>query len=171
MGNLINFENDFAVKVTWDFVATSHGKGGPDAVGAVVKNVVHRRVISQNLIVNNAHEFCALAIQHVNHEKINIVYVETDEMNETRKMLEERLKLCPAIPQIQKLHHYEVHSSNLECWPSSKHEDAFKKVVTLPPQVPIAKRGRGRPRKIIQENNPDENKPPKKRGRPAKKAC
>lgn len=132
--NMLNFERDHSwlviLVISWIFLATSHGKGTVDAIGGVVKNVVHRRVIAQDLIVNNAHEFCSLAIQHINYEKIKVVYVDADEMVASRSMLKERLKLVPAIPQIQKMHHFEVRSpSEKLCWPTSKQEESFKKSV------------------------------------------
>ena len=170
--NLLNFEKDHDLQVSWHFLATSHGKGTVDAIGGVVKNVVNRRVISQNLIISNAKEFCSLAIQHINNEKINVIYVDVDEMTESRLKLQDRLKFVPPIPQLQKLHHFEVAStSKLLCWPSSLREEAFKKTVEFnfePSQAESAvKRSRGRPRKEVTVQEPAEKK---KRGRPQKQA-
>lgn len=167
--NLLKFEEDHGLQVTWDFLANSHGKGTVDAIGGVVKNVVHRRVISQNHIVTNAQEFCSLAIKQLDKEKINVIYVDADEMTSSRTILQERLKLVLAIPQIQKMHHFEVRSpAELDCWPSSQCKDSFKKTVKFsfePAEQSVAKRGRGRPRKQVAANEPAEKK---KRGRPPK---
>lgn len=170
LANLVNCQRDFNLDITWTFLATSHGKGSVDAVGGVVKNVVNRRVISQNLIINNARDFSSLAIQHIKHDKIQVIYIEEDEMSETRSLLEERLKLVPPIPQLQKMHHFEAHStSQLRCWPSSKCEANSMRIVNQTfASVAVTKRGRGRPRKLT-VNDKAENQPPKKRGRPAKK--
>lgn len=166
----MNCQRDYGLDISWSFLATSHGKGSVDAVGGVVKNVVHRRVISQDLIINNARDFCDLAIKNIKNDKIHVIHVEEEDMAVTRSIIEERLKLVPPIPQIQKLHHFEVHStSQLRCWASSKCEESSMRIVNQSFDSPaLTKRGRGRPRKLT-ENDKVEIQPPKKRGRPAKK--
>jgi hypothetical protein len=151
-------------------LATSHGKGTVDAIGGVVKSVVNRRVIAQNLIVNNAADFCSLAIQHISEEKISVILVDAAKMTESRNMLQKRLQHVPAIPKIQKMHHFEVASSSeLICWRTSKREEKFKKIDNFSfdsNQVP-AKRGRGRPKKEVAQQKLSGMK--KQRGLPLKK--
>ena len=44
ISNLHKWENEFSMKLIWNFFATSHGKGAVDGIGSMVKRSVWRVV-------------------------------------------------------------------------------------------------------------------------------
>lgn len=54
---ILLFEKLFPVKITWNFFATSHGKGCVDGLGAATKHRVRRMVLARTAIVNCASDF------------------------------------------------------------------------------------------------------------------
>ena len=49
--------NKYDVKLTWNFSATSHGKGTVDEVGATLEKYATKKVIKRKCVINNAEEF------------------------------------------------------------------------------------------------------------------
>ncbi len=41
--NITYFEEDYGIETTWDFIATSHGKGAVDGIGGHVNQLVSKR--------------------------------------------------------------------------------------------------------------------------------
>lgn len=50
-------EDKFGIKITWNYFATSHGKGCVDGIGATTKIIVRKHVRARDCIVNNASDF------------------------------------------------------------------------------------------------------------------
>lgn len=57
---------------TWNFFATSHGKGVVDGIGGSVKRVVWRQILAGKLITT-AEEFAETAAKHCPHLKIKFI--------------------------------------------------------------------------------------------------
>ena len=69
-----------SIEITWNFFATSHGKGPVDGIGGAVKHVVWNSVRSRKNIVNNASIFTkADSASHV--KVIEVKPCEIDEIN------------------------------------------------------------------------------------------
>lgn len=149
IANIVNSQFDHGIDITWNFLATSHGKGEVDAVGGTVKSVVSRRVINQGIVINNARDFRRLAEDKIDQGKILFIHVGVDEMMRSRQMLEYRLKNVPTIVGIQKLHYFAPANQPLQlhCWPSNKKEDSYKKTIKYDFKNSTTKRKRGRPKK------------------------
>ena len=49
--------NKYDVKFTWNFTATSHGKGPIDGVGATLERHAMKKVITGKSAINNTEEF------------------------------------------------------------------------------------------------------------------
>lgn len=71
--NLPDWEQDFSVKIIWNFFATSHGKGAVDGIGGTVKRSIWRHVKSKEDAPDNAVAYAELA-KDLN-KQINIIYV------------------------------------------------------------------------------------------------
>jgi len=50
-------QDRYSVSLTWQFFATSHGKGPNDALGGTVKRMAHRQALSRHLIIADANSF------------------------------------------------------------------------------------------------------------------
>ena len=49
--------------ITWDFCATSHGKGSVDGIGGGVKRGVHQKVMSRQEVVKMAEEYSRIVAE------------------------------------------------------------------------------------------------------------
>ena len=58
--NLYAWEMEHDLKITWNFFATSHGKGVVDGIGGTVKRAVWRHVKAERAQVTNASEYSTL---------------------------------------------------------------------------------------------------------------
>ena len=88
----------------WNFFATSYGKQPCDGIGGTVKRLAAKASLQRNLenqiVTPEAmFEFC------VNNIKgIEFIYISTDELNETRIFLKERLEKASTIPGTLSFH-------------------------------------------------------------------
>lgn len=60
--------NIYQVKLSWNYFATSHGKGPNDALGGNAKRIAHQRVLSRQIVIKDALSFA----KAVNLAKSNI---------------------------------------------------------------------------------------------------
>ena len=59
--NLHSWEKEYDFKLTWNFFATSHGKGVVDGIGGTVKRTVWRHIKAERAHVTDAKEYAELA--------------------------------------------------------------------------------------------------------------
>ena len=69
--NITYFEADYGLKVTWNFFATSHGKGAVDGIGGNVKRLVWNAVRAGAFVTNA--QSCATEAANRVHGT-NIIY-------------------------------------------------------------------------------------------------
>lgn len=100
--NLYLFEKLCNLKLTWNYFATSHGKGTVDGIGGAVKGSVWRRILANNEIVDSAKKFVSVAKQC--NEKIHIQHVSTNQIYANSKILEERWKQIKPVPNTHRIH-------------------------------------------------------------------
>jgi hypothetical protein len=99
--NLVLFQKN-GLKVTWNFFATSHGKGVVDGIGGCVKGSVWRRILCGIASVRNGREFSHLASQL--NQKICIKYIALEEFYQHERMLQEWWTDVQSIPNTQQIH-------------------------------------------------------------------
>lgn len=79
---------DFGLSAEHHVMATSHCKGPHDGIGAVIKRRMKQEVLSKNVKVSNAKEFCDVARKL--SEKIEVLLVTADEIDRQKSALKER---------------------------------------------------------------------------------
>lgn len=104
---MASYMQDLRVKyqlasISWNFFASSHGKGAIDGVGGTLKRYVWNKVKSRALEVRNAEEFVA-ATQHLN---VDVQLVPGEDIDQYYAIIEGDLANAPKIPGIQATHHW-----------------------------------------------------------------
>ena len=89
-------------EITWNFFATSHGKGPVDGIGGMAKRVVSREVMSGRASVQSSQEFAIVAANKCKETKI--LHIGKEEIETTKLKLEEQFIGVNAIPHIQQIH-------------------------------------------------------------------
>lgn len=108
-----HFEKLFAVKIFWNFFATSHGKGCVDGIGAVVKNRVRRLMNSRKSIVNCSLDF--VNAFNSEHSIINVINMSCDEAERIRQKLklDDIFDNAKAVRNIFNFHQLQVVNDNI----------------------------------------------------------
>ncbi|ESO88891.1 hypothetical protein LOTGIDRAFT_165309 [Lottia gigantea] len=75
-----------AVRIRWNYFATSHGKGPNDGIGGNAKRIVHRLIMSRSAVVPDSQSF-ANALRS-SGTSINVVELTEDDIKEKCKMLD-----------------------------------------------------------------------------------
>lgn len=101
--NLFLFEQHHNIKLTWNFFATSHGKGVVDGIGGTVKRAVWRHMkTGKKTVVNTPKEYADIASKLMT--KIHIKYISSEEMEEDTEYLNTYWEKILPIPNIQTIH-------------------------------------------------------------------
>ena len=66
------------LSITWDFFATSHGKGSVDGVGGGVKRGVHQKIMSRQDVVKTAEEYSRVAAEVC--PNVTVLYITEDQI-------------------------------------------------------------------------------------------
>ena len=100
-------ETRHSVGISWNFFATSHGKGPVDGIGGSVKRYVWGKVKSRVHMVCDSKSFTKASegMQHVT--TVNITKEEIEEKNSSLKV-KDIFQGAPAIPRIAKCHHFYI---------------------------------------------------------------
>jgi hypothetical protein len=103
--NLCVHQEEFGVEATWNFFATSHGKGPCDGIGGSVKRLAHMESLRRtkgNYITNidKMFEFCSTI------KNIKFYLVRANEMGPCREQLNQRFKSGSTIPGTQTYHQF-----------------------------------------------------------------
>lgn len=109
--NLFHFEKKHDVKLSWNFFATSHGKGVVDGIGGTVKRSVWRQVRSGNVMVSSAKAFADIAAER--NKKLFILFIDHEEIKKNESMLNEMWKGVQAIPNCRTMHYVKPLSYNM----------------------------------------------------------
>ena len=76
--NLHKWENEFSMKLIWNFFATSHGKGAVDGIGGTVKRSVWRVVGAGTTAPLDAASYAEIGSKR--HPNINVEYISSAEI-------------------------------------------------------------------------------------------
>ena len=140
--NLCKHEEDFGLKASWTFFATSHGKSPCDGIGGTVKRVtaktsLHRPLKDQILDCSKMFQFCEYTGKFPN---IKFFFISTGEMKELRVSLKKRFEGLTTIPGTRSYHHFEPvdnitiaakrasdqeHHSYIHNFPNHKHSNSY----------------------------------------------
>lgn len=104
LSNICFSENDFNLKIEWNFFATSHGKGAVDGIGGLTKRLVWNEVRSKKKVLNNAQDFFLCAKSK--STKIEMMYVDSTIIKDYKNFLDNRWNNIHSIPGVQSRHFF-----------------------------------------------------------------
>ncbi len=100
--NLYGWEMEHGLKISWNFFATSHGKGVVDGIGGTVKRAVWRYVKAEQSHVTDPQQYAALARQLC--PKVRIEYIPKEEIAKHTSFLDKKWETTKAIPGTHQVH-------------------------------------------------------------------
>ena len=106
--NLCMHEQDFGVKASWTFFATSHGKQPCDGIGGTVKRLVSKASLQRSLKDQILDPKAMFHFCRKNVNEIIFFFIDKDDLAFTREMLESRFKSTVAVPGTRLFHQYDV---------------------------------------------------------------
>ena len=111
--NLIEIADEHKILLSWNFFATSHGKGVVDGIGGTVKRLVWSAILAGETC-RSADDFIQIAKSKTN--KIVLVEITENAIQNSKNTLENIFKTIKTIPETQKIHSVKVIDKNtLEC--------------------------------------------------------
>ena len=135
--NLCYHEEEFGVKVEWNFFASSHGKGACDGLGGTIKRFAKKESLQRvNLQRNRITSPKTLFDWAVTFFKnISFDFCTKEEHTEHDKILESRYLLVKTVPETQKFHSIcPIHKLTLKCKIFSNDTNSVNKSVTKKPR-------------------------------------
>ena len=112
---IIRLIERYNVSVSWNFFATSHGKGPNDALGGNVKRMAHRQALSRRLVVSDADSFATTVNMSTNSILVTVMS-QADIDNVLAKLQVEQLwKSIPPMPGIFNTHRVQLIDGNVCC--------------------------------------------------------
>ena len=96
--NLYAWEMDHDLKITWNFFATSHGKGVINGIGGTLKRTVWRHVKAERAHVTNASEYSTLGKQLC--PNIHIEFIPKEDIAQQTTFLDAKWENIRALPRI-----------------------------------------------------------------------
>ncbi|CAF2654996.1 unnamed protein product [Rotaria sp. Silwood2] len=107
--NLCRLAADFQIKLSWNFFATSHGKGVVDAVGGTTKRLVYNAIMSGQQC-SSAAEFVEIARSKTS--TINVNELEESSIEQSKAKMEPIFQLIQTVPETKKIHSINVLENN-----------------------------------------------------------
>jgi len=99
--NLTFLQEEFSVKPSWHFFATSHGKGVVDGIGGTVNCLVWKESMAGK-VIQSAEEMARVADEK--SSKINVVFISATVIEERCSMLDDRWKDILPLPNTHSVH-------------------------------------------------------------------
>ena len=100
--NLHSWEEEHDLKITWNFFATSHGKGVVDGIGGTLKRAVWRKVKAEAAHISCASEYAALGKEVC--PNMHIEFVSQEEVSQLTPFLNARWENVQAVPRSNQVH-------------------------------------------------------------------
>lgn len=110
LSNLVYVHDDFKLNIAWEFMATSHGKGAVDGIGAVLKQKLWSAIRSRKIILKDAKDCHKYLENNINGVKTFLA--EENELKSIQKKFQARWKAVTPIPNVKKMHSFKVSSNN-----------------------------------------------------------
>ena len=98
------------IKLSWNFFATSHGKGVVDGIGGTVKRTVWRHIKTEKHHITSAQEYATLAKELC--QNILVQYIPKDEVEKNHAFLDVRWEGFFSLPGTQQFHFIKPHGSD-----------------------------------------------------------
>lgn len=111
--NLHYWEQDHDVTITWNFFATSHGKGVVDGLGGTVKRSVWRQIRSGQTHITTAEQYAKIAGDR--NPNIHVQFVAKSKVDEVKLFLDARWEGVRAVPQTHKMHCF-IAKGEIKSW-------------------------------------------------------
>ena len=108
--NLCAWEMEHDLKITWNFFATSHGKGVVDGIGGTLKRAVWRHVKAERAHVTNASEYSTLGKRLC--PNINIEFISKEDISELTSFLDTKWSTTKPVPGTYQVHCVKSHGSD-----------------------------------------------------------
>ena len=108
---MMTLANKFRLSsLTWNFFATSHGKGAIDGVGGSLKRTVYTHIKARQGIVRTAKEFTDVIVS--SGSNVEIIHIPTDDIEAFfYERIETTMENAPKRPGIQSSHYWEYSQS------------------------------------------------------------
>ena len=100
------------IQITWNFFATSHGKGPVDGIGGAVKRQVWNAVKTRKHIVTDAKSFVAAAMNYTNVKVVEMTASDIEERNISLNVTKVFEAASP-IPGIAAIHSVKIDKDKL----------------------------------------------------------
>ncbi|CAF1301997.1 unnamed protein product [Didymodactylos carnosus] len=111
--NLIQIAHEYKIALSWNFFATSHGKGVVDGLGGTVKRLVWSAALADDNC-KSAKDFVTLAQQKT--KKIIITEITKNAIDNSKLKLENIFKVAKSVPETLKTHSVKViDNKTLDC--------------------------------------------------------
>ncbi|CAF1395943.1 unnamed protein product, partial [Didymodactylos carnosus] len=112
--NLVQLARDFSFDLTWNFFATSHGKGVVDGIGRTVKCLVWGAVLAGQTC-RSAEDFVRIAKQKTN--KITLIELTKNDIDASKNKLQNIFAVVKAVSETLKTHCIKVIDNKaIECF-------------------------------------------------------
>ena len=92
--------------ISWNFFATSHGKGAVDGIGGQLKRLVKKQAMSGSITVDNSLDFVNAAAKNSN--KTVVIHASKEEIESSIDYLDCSWEGIKSIPQTQTIHQIKV---------------------------------------------------------------
>lgn len=126
-------EQNFKIKLTWNFFATSHGKGVVDGIGGTIKRSVWNYVKSTpHIIVNTANEFARVAAEK--NPNVMVAFVTKDEVNKKVMEVESLWSSAIAVPDTHSVHCVSLTNNNNYIVVGDTSDDMNKRNIRILPR-------------------------------------
>ena len=107
--NLIQVANQYNIINSWNFFATSHGKGVVDGIGGLVKRLVWSGILAGE-VYRSAEDFIKTALKKT--KKIILIEITKNDIDKSKTNLENLFKTAKTVPETLKTHSVKVVRNN-----------------------------------------------------------
>ena len=109
--NCHEWENEFSMKLIWNFFATSHGKGAVDGIGGTVKRSVWRVVRAGTTAPLDAASYAEIASDR--NPNVNVKYISSAEIKKDSVKKAPIWSAAVGVPNTLKLHCVRAHNAKM----------------------------------------------------------
>ncbi|CAF2572879.1 unnamed protein product [Rotaria sp. Silwood2] len=110
MRNICRLADDFGIELTWNYFATSYGKGVVDGLGGTIKRLVYRAILSGQQC-SSAAQFVKIAQSKT--DTINVTELEDIHIENSKAKMEKFFQSIKTVPETKKIHSVKVLQNNI----------------------------------------------------------